>query len=62
MEEISGSYFETGHRLISKYFGTEREMSLEEFMELYARALWYEEREINLMAAAIAKALGGGSE
>lgn len=37
-------------------------MTMDEFSELYARAIWYEEREINLMAAAIAKALGGESE
>ncbi|TEB09139.1 hypothetical protein [Pelotomaculum propionicicum] len=60
MDEISCSYFEAGHLLIFKHFGVERDMTLEVFTELFARALWYEEREIYLTAAAIVKALGGG--
>lgn len=37
-------------------------MELEEFAELYGKALWYERREVDIMAAAIGKVLGGEKE
>jgi hypothetical protein len=33
-----------------------------EFVELYARALWYEEREVNILAAGISKVFASGGD
>ena len=45
--------------LIRHYFDVDLEsLPDDEFYRLYAEALWMEEREINRMAAAIAKAFG----
>jgi hypothetical protein len=45
--------------LIRNYFDVDMgSLPDKEFYQLYAEALWMEEREINRMAAAIAKAFG----
>jgi len=45
--------------LISHYFDLDlASLPDNEFYQCYAEALWMEEREINRMAAAIAKAFG----
>ena len=44
--------------LIRHYLRAEPEEDMEKLMAQYVEALWVEERQINAMAAAIAKALG----
>ncbi|QUO43458.1 hypothetical protein KDJ56_11155 [Brevibacillus composti] len=59
-EEIDQNFLEAGHLLIRKYIpDAPVNMELEEFIEYYARALWYEDREIKIHAAAIGMAFGG---
>ncbi|WP_127488472.1 hypothetical protein [Paenibacillus ehimensis] len=59
-EEIDQNFLEAGHLLIRKYFPEAPDnLELEEFSEYYAKALWYEDREIKIHAAAIAMAFGG---
>lgn len=49
--------FETGYLLIRKHLGIEdRELELDEFVDLYAQALWHERRQTDLIARAVAKA------
>lgn len=62
MEEIDNNSFTAGRLLIKKHLQREGDFELEEFAELYAQALWLERREMDLMAAAIAKAFGGDKE
>lgn len=62
MEEIDSNSFTAGRLLIKKYLQQEGDFELEEFVELYAQALWLERREMDLMAAAIIKVFGGEKE
>ncbi len=62
MEEIDNNFFTAGRLLIKKHLQRESDFGLEEFVELYAQALWLERREMDLMAAAIAKAFEGDKE
>lgn len=62
MEEIDNNSFAAGRLLIKKHLQRDGDFELEEFVELYAQALWLERREIDLTAAAIAKAFGGKKE
>ncbi|HOS77609.1 MAG TPA: hypothetical protein PLL15_06160 [Syntrophales bacterium] len=45
--------------LIRHYLGVEPPQDLEELLELYAEALFLEDRQIAVMAAAIGKAFSG---
>jgi len=45
--------------LIRHYLRIEPSENMVEFLRQYVAALWIEERSMNVMAAAIAKALGG---
>lgn len=59
-EEIDQNFLEAGQLLIRKYIpNAPANMELEEFIEYYAQALWYEDREIKVHAAAIGLAFGG---
>lgn len=61
VEEIDRNPVTAGRILIQKHLGRAMESAdMAEFLELYAQALWIERREMDLTAAAIVKALGGG--
>lgn len=45
--------------LIRHYLNTEPSQDMDALMSQYVEAVWMEERQMNVMAGAIAKALGG---
>jgi pyrroline-5-carboxylate reductase len=45
--------------VIQQQLKEELEQDMDQFIQQYANALWLEERQMDVMAGAIAKALGG---